>query len=413
MLDRSGVATALVVAVLATASCTTQGGGPTAGQRPGPTPSATSPSAGPSAAPPAWRVAESVRLKPPSVLHSVVAVDATHAWAVGGERGSLDRPGVPVAERWDGRRWSRETLPGGLPGYLSLVAADSPTNVWAVGGYGERQGDNIYWVLRFDGIAWRQVPFPLRANVPGVGLTGITGLAVVGGHTWMVGYQGMKAVIQEWDGRSWRAHKPPPQCEQGGTSFGGMPNFCRLDAVVAFAPDDVWAAGNGAWFRFQGPVLFHWDGTAWQTVDVGVNQQQYAFNGLGGRSSGELWAVGNLFNSGTPFVVRRDGGTWRVVGGLPDGLVPAVAVGGPASQPWVISNTTAPDAKLMAYDSIVGWAGEPAPAPPGAAGITLNDITAVPGSDRMFAVGNVALAGTTGGHQAVILEYSTADGPLS
>lgn len=229
----------------------------------------------------------------------------------------------------------------------------------------------------------------------------------------MVGYQGMETVIQEWDGRAWRAHKPPPQCEHGGTSFGGMPNFCHLDSVVAFAPDDVWAAGNGGWFRFQGPALFHWDGTAWRTVDVGVNQQQYVLNAVGGRSPGELWAVGNLFSSGTPFVVRRDGETWRVVGGLPDGLLPAVAVGGPAGQPWVISNTSAPDATLLAYDSIVGWAGEPAPAPPDASGMSLNDITAVPGSGQMFAVGYANVGGATGLFHAVILEYSTADSPLS
>ncbi|HZN20497.1 MAG TPA: hypothetical protein VFB84_20255 [Micromonosporaceae bacterium] len=415
MVDRRGAATALVVAVLAaaacTTACTTKGGGATAGTQPGP----TSPSAGPSPRPMAWRVAESVRLTSVSVLNSVVALDATHAWAGGGERGSQNLsapPGVPVIERWDGRRWSREKLPDRPRGFVNLVAADSPTNVWAVGGYGESQGDNIYWVLRFDGTAWREVPFPLRVNVPGAGLTGITGLAVVGGRTWLVGYQGMKVVIQEWDGRAWRAHQPPPQCGRGGTSFGGMPSFCTLTSVVAFAPDDVWASGTGAWFRFQGPTLLHWDGTAWRTVDVGVNQQQYVLNAVGGRSSGELWAVGNLFNSGTPFVVRRDGGAWRMVNGLPDGLVPSVAMG-PAGQPWVISNTTAPDAMLLTYNSSGGWAGEPAPAPPGAAGMTLNDITAVPGSDQMFAVGNATMGAMTGPVQGVILEYAPVGTPLS
>lgn len=412
MVGRRGAAIALVVAVLATAACTVKGKGPTAG----PTPSVTGSSVGPSPRPMAWRVAESVRLTPTSVLNSVVAVDATHAWAVGGEQGQPYRPGVPVVERWDGHKWSRETLPDRLPpGFLQLVAADSPTNVWAVGVYSTSQ-DNIYWMLHFDGTAWRQVPFPLskrsdNAPVTG-GITEITGLAVVGGHAWLVGHQGIKVVIQEWDGRAWRAHKPPAQCEQGGTSFGGMPNFCNLSSIVAFAPNDVWAGGNGAWFRFQGPALFHWDGTAWRTVDVGVNQQQYVVNEVGGRSSGELWAVGNLFNSGTPFVARRDGGIWRVVDGLPEGLLPAVAVG-PAGQPWVISNTPAPDAALMTYDNSGKWAGGPAPSPPDASGMTLNDITAVPGSDQMFAVGYASVAGGTGLLQAVILEYSTVDSPLS
>lgn len=398
----------VVMMVLATAGC----GIGTRGQRSGPPPSVVGPSAGPRIQAPGWRVVEAVPLAPTSILKSVVAIDATHAWAVGGERYSpeqSDSSGVPVIERWDGRTWSRETLPDQLPpGFLDMVAADSPTNVWALGARGTSQGDNIHWLLHYDGTAWRQVPFPIPQSSS---LTTIGGLAVVGGRTWLVGNQGSKVIIREWDGETWRTHQPPVECEQGGASFGGMPNFCNFSSVKAFAPDDVWVGGNGSWAGFQGPALFHWDGASWQVVDVGANRQLYAISAVDGRSSRELWAVGNLFNSGTPYTIKRDGERWRAIGGLPEGLLPAMAVDS-TGQPWVISNYPSPDAKLMRYTEGGEWAGAPAPRPRGTIGITLDAITAVPGTDTMFAVGSVTPPGETVRPQAVILEYSTVGNPL-
>ena len=401
---------AMILVISATAGCIRGSGGGTPGPPAGSTRSASAP--GPK--PPAWRVADSVPLKSVSGLHSVVAVDDTHAWAVGGEGynpARRDSQSAPVIERWDGRAWSRVTLPNRrLKGSGLLAAADSPTNVWVVGGYGESQGDNMYWILRFDGTAWREEKFPLR---PSNSLTSINGLAVAGGRAWLVGTQGSKVVLLEWAGGTWRAHRAPAECERGGASFDGMPNFCVVSSVVAFAPDDVWAGGNGAWSGFLGPVLFHWNGSAWRAVTVGANRKQYTLSAIGGRSSAELWAVGNLFNSGTPFVVRRDGDTWRMTfGGLPEGRLPAVAIGADG-RPWVISNSIAPDAMLMRYTDADTWSGELAPRPVNAYGVTLNDITGVPASSRMFAVGQVNGSTPGEGLEAVILEYAPVDGVLS
>lgn len=405
--------TVALITALAVAGC---GGRSRAGQPstvrspidPGPTPSAR-PSPSPSAAPvPAWRLADSVPLRTSSLLHSVVAVDATHAWAGGAEQFSStgDSVTLPVVERWNGRTWTRETLPDlHRSATVRLMAAGSPTDVWAVGTSGEEVPEGaVTWVLHYDGTAWREVPFPVGSTPSSMYFTGA---AVTGGHLWLVGTKGSAVIIQEWDGRAWHARKPPTRCERGGTSTGGMPNFCTFTSIVAFAPDDVWACGNGSWSGFQGPSLFHWDGTTWQTVDVGGNQQLYTFDAIGGRSSGDLWAVGNLFNSGTPYVVHGGGSSWTVVGGLPDGLLPGVALD-PAGRPWVISNTQAPDATLNLYAPSGSWASARAPRPPDVAGVTLNAITAVPGTDRMFAVGQADLRTSPLTMQAVILEYSTS-----
>jgi hypothetical protein len=322
------------------------------------------------------------------------------------------------------------------------MAAGSPTDVWAIGSSGgDTPAGNTTWVLHYDGTAWREVPFPFGSTPSTMYFTGA---AVTGGHLWLVGTKGSLAVIQESDGQGWRTHQPPTRCVRGGTSTGGMPNFCNLTSIIAFAPNDVWAGGNGSWSGYQGPSLFHWDGATWQTVDVGADQQQFAFNAIAGRSSKDLWAVGNLFNSGTPYVVHGDGSSWTVVDGLPDGLLRGVALD-PAGRPWIISNTQAPDAILHRYSSPVTpsgspsvtpsgspssfpsaspsvsapaagfWASTQAPRPPDVAGASLNAITAVPGTDRLIAVGAADLRTSPVTVQAFIVEYSvpTVDGPPS
>jgi hypothetical protein len=395
---------ALVAALVAT-GCTQ----PTGGRTSAPSSRGTASPSAPVPLAPAWRVAESVPLPPTSGLHAVAAVDATHAWAVGSEGYSPDQPdasGVPVVERWDGRTWQRDPLPDlRWTGSLTLVAADSPTDVWTVGSHsGASPDETVTRVLRYEGTAWREVPFPL-GNQPSGNL--VTGLAVAAGHAWLVGNRGSAVVIQEWDGVAWQARRPPAQCVSGGTSFGGMPNFCTFKSVVAFAANDVWACGNGSWSGFQGPALFHWDGATWQPVDLGVNQQQYYLSAVAGRSARDLWAVGNLFNSGTPFVVHGDGTSWKVVGGLRDGLLPTVTLD-PAGAPWVASNTTAPDATLSVLGTSGTWVGTRAPRPPNVVGIQVDAITAVPGTGRMFAVGSVDLPTDPRRLQAVVLEYVPA-----
>ncbi|MET8833646.1 hypothetical protein ABZV78_07000 [Micromonospora sp. NPDC004540] len=347
-----------------------------------------------------WRLATLPELAgPTSVLWDVVSVDATHAWAVGSEAYSPERPndtGTPLILQWDGARWARAALPAiTWRGRFDLVAADSPSNVWAVGSTAAAAPeDQVTHVLHYDGTAWREVPFG-RGSSKSYEL--ITGLAVVGGHAWVVGNHLSDVIIEQWDGRSWRSHRSPAECRTGGTSFGGMPNFCTFTAIKAFRPDDVWAAGNGAWKGFKGPLLFHWNGSAWRTVQVGINEQESSFEALAGRSSGELWAVGN-----GGLAVRGGGGSFEVLRDAPGGALPDVATD-PAGLPWLIEDSAA-GAAFATYGT-GAWVGMPAPRPPDAVGMSLHGIAGSPGSPLMFAVGAADLPTNPRYLRAVVLEY--------
>ncbi len=384
---------------------------------PGETPSSTSSSSAsrssstspPPPPPPTWDLAALPTTKPTSVLRDVAAADATHAWAVGTDAYSPTEQyttGVPILLEWNGTRWSPAQLPAiAWKGGFRLVAADSPTDVWVIGGpMSPSPNENVTHVLHYDGTAWREVPFPAgNTSSP----LSITDLSVADGRAWLVGYRGSETVpaILEWTGQTWQEHEPPSECVRGGKSFEGMPNFCNMNGIKAFAADDVWAAGNGAWSGFLGPLLFHWDGTAWQAVKLGVDQQKAALQAIDGSSPADIWAVGdNLAQGGGTIAVHGDGTTWQVVDGLPEKFLPGVAVG-KAGNPWLIENTTDPSAALSTY-SAGTWADTPAPTPPDTVGMTLNAITAVPGTERILAVGAADLPTDPRLLQAVLLEYA-------
>jgi hypothetical protein len=394
---RRGIAAAVLVTGLLVSGCEKQAGLLTEQRESGRSSSARAP------APPepVWELVEGAETTPTSVLRDVVAVDATHAWAVGIDAYDVDKAdttGTPLVQQWDGSSWSRTDLPGATwHGGLSFVAADAPDNVWAVGGRaGSDPGKTETHLLRYDGTAWAEVPF---APEPG---TTITDLAVGGGHTWLVGYRGSAVVVQEWDGSAWRAHRPPEECTQEGTSFGGLPTFCNFTGIVAFAADDVWVAGNAAWPGFKGPLVFHWDGKAWRPVKVGADNAETAFSEIGG-TPGNIWAAGHTAGYGGPVAAHGDGTTWRLVDGLGTASYTDLAVDADGD-PWLLANHPAPSVTLTTRRD-GRWAGTDAPFPPDTKGISLHGITAVPGTPELLAVGNVDLPGRPVKLRSVLLAY--------
>ncbi|RDI34597.1 hypothetical protein [Lentzea flaviverrucosa] len=352
------------------------------------------------AAEPAWRLASIPQSKATSNLWDVAAVDARNAWAVGFEGYDPDQQyttGDPMMLRWNGTRWSRTSLPV-VQGRVSFqrVAASSARDVWVKGAPWSPDG-NVTLIWRYNGRTWTEVPYPPGATP---GTLSIRDMSVVDGHAWLVGHHGNAPVFHEWTGSSWREHQPPAECVTGG----GFLNFCTINAVKAFASDDVWAAGHGMWNGFTGPLLFHWNGTAWRAVQVGLNQQQVTLQSLDGTSSRDIWAVGDGGGMGSAnVVVRGDGTTWQTVSGLNTPATPAVAVGANGT-PWVIGRI--PQAFFGSHGP-AGWTITPAPAPPGSFGTNYNAITAVPGTNRLIAVGYADLPGTSPLRlQAVVAEYS-------
>jgi hypothetical protein len=94
---------------------------------------------------------------------------------------------------------------------------------------------------------------------------------------------GTATLVEHWNGQRWSVVPSP----------SGDP-FAKLNAVVALAPDDVWAVGQKG-DELVLPIVEHWNGHAWSLVTVPVPTPHAELIGLTSVSAvnpHDVWAVG-------------------------------------------------------------------------------------------------------------------------
>jgi len=183
--------------------------------------------------------------EPYSSLDAVTAISSDDVWAVG-EVTNVAPAGASntLIEHWDGNVWSVISSPDvvandtGEPfDHLLSVAANSPSDVWAVGIYGEGsgiegQGDHAL-VEHWNGQSWTVVATP-----DGGTWNRLHGVAAWSGGALVVGsYQNesggtSSALIEKWDGTSWKVVENP-----AGPAV-------RLYGVASVPSDGAWAVGS-------------------------------------------------------------------------------------------------------------------------------------------------------------------------
>jgi hypothetical protein len=188
---------------------------------------------------------------------------------------------------------------------------------------------------------------------------------------WAVGFNGSDSITtsaMHWDGTNWKSVATPNVGE--GTN--------KLNAVLALAPNDVWAVG------FSTPVappklaatltlIEHFDGTNWAVVPSpnveqnGANQSNRLL-GLTANSANDIWAFGSYFatdGSGhqMTLLLHWDGTSWAVASspsptkdGFPGDLLWTGVVSSPGDV-WILGSvhdgslaihmTTGGDASLV------------------------------------------------------------------
>ena len=111
-------------------------------------------------------------------------------------------------------------------------------------------------------------------------------------------------LIEHWDGTAW-------------TRVPAAGPADNLSAVAAVSATDVWAFGT---YNINAAVAEHWDGSSWQQVTMPVPQgtEEVELEGAAARSATDVWAVGTQAGSGTnhgyrTLVEHWDGTAWKVV----------------------------------------------------------------------------------------------------
>ena len=124
-----------------------------------------------------------------------------------------------------------------------------------------------------------------------------------------------------------------------------------LHAVTVVSDDDAWAVG---WYTERqeggagGPLLLHWDGTAWNQTDVPAMDGRPYIQGVAAISSHDVWAVGYREGIGPstegpkPLALHWDGAAWTMVPAADPGTLYSgfTAVAGTSSDDvWAVGFT--------------------------------------------------------------------------
>ncbi|MQA87387.1 MAG: DUF11 domain-containing protein [Streptosporangiales bacterium] len=245
---------------------------------------------------------------------------------------------------------------------------------------------------------WRAVP-----SAPDATLGALAGVgAGRDGSVWAVGRRYdrdgkdylLRPSAQRWNGTRWKSADvelpPGREGELRGVVLGG---------------DEAWAVGlehgDGARSR---PLLVHWDGSTWRPVQV-PGQPSGRLNAVAAFSPTEVWAVGAVTDAAgravAPLVLRRSGGRWATVQGLPagGGYVELFGLTGQGRDRWVVggegrrtpaggrslaaaSGGSAPPGGTATYVARFDgtrWTREASQSFAGAAGQALRGVTIAPG----------------------------------
>jgi hypothetical protein len=201
----------------------------------------------------------------------------------------------------------RVTSPAGPPALLHDIVALSPTEAWAVGQTGDHPVIQ-YW----DGTAWSLMPVvddPRSTSLIGAGLLGVaavspaTVIAVGGGYDRLASRE--VPLIQRWDGTKWAAQELQPWLQTGYvlTSVAMFSDESRDTATGRQA----WAVGHGV---PDGPITLHCNGADWTRIPIATPARSRLL-AVAGTTPHDVWAVGTAQSS--PLIMHFDGQAWRQV----------------------------------------------------------------------------------------------------
>lgn len=207
-----------------------------------------------------------------------------------------------AAEAADG--WQRATGPAGSDVFVEDLAATGPNDLWAVGGRGGQEPTRRPVTARFDGHKWTSYP------VKGGGDEWFTDVSGIGRELWAT--PRISKRIYRFSGGAWL---PQPVARVAEGELG-------LSAVKVFGPRNVWAAG-AAYQTEHGTcsaVVQHFDGRSWRNILLPASDARcVAIDGLNGTGPNDLWAVGEESGYGggkhawSPLALHWNGRDWRRV----------------------------------------------------------------------------------------------------
>jgi hypothetical protein len=246
-------------------------------------------------------------------LSGVSCTSRTQCVAVGSYRtGSVT--GAPLVEAWNGARWSLQTIPsppGAFAIGLTAVSCTSSTACTAVGNWDNVAGPSAL-VERWDGTIWMIQPTP-SVSAPGEYMFGIsctsTAHCMSAGDTLTVGTSVYSSLAESWDGASWSI---------GPTINPRHATDTELHAVSCTSSTACVAVGSyDIAFETDLTLAERWDGLRWsiEPTPKPAHPNYSQLDGVSCTSRSWCAAVGfdsRRFGAQEPLVELWDGGKWSI-----------------------------------------------------------------------------------------------------
>ncbi|MBZ9643948.1 hypothetical protein [Streptomyces sp. PSKA30] len=352
------------------------------------------------------------------------ASSPTNIWAVGSAE---DASGTinPLVRHWDGTRWSEVPF-GGTDGRevrLHDVEALGPKDVWAAGTYIDRSrtaslpnevrahtanrlpeqaagagaGDPV--VLRhWNGDGWTETERPAPAegwtrfvmDLTALGLDSVW-LSTLDRNESTGQYAGQ---LERWDGMTWRTEKLPA-APGGGT--------VEPQSVTGTGPDDVWVSVLNDKGGVLTPLLYHFDGHGWTVKNVPVpftHEAGWTLSGAATTPNGDLHVIVETNAAErvlTRSAARWDGQTWRQLP-APDYEFMNDLIADNSGTVWAAGWLVGELHPVFSRWNGASWVQEAPPTELTSTswGSTVADMSAVPGTHAVVAVGAAACESVNG-----------------
>jgi hypothetical protein len=245
-------------------------------------------------------------------LEAVSAVSSDDIWAVGTRtpRGFLSKD--TFVQHWDGTRW-RRVFSGQHHARCDLrsIQALAADDIWAVGTRVSHAVDVFTLTEHWNGSSWRRVPSPNRSgSLARDELFAVSGTAT--DDVWAVGFYNQpvshRPLVEHWDGSTWVTVDAPQKS-----------SYDELYGVAAVSSDDAWAVGTSSDSDPQETLVEHWNGTRWRLVpSPNRGSHRSALTAVTAISPTDVWAVGYFYRGEglsrkLPLAEHWDGTRWSVV----------------------------------------------------------------------------------------------------
>jgi hypothetical protein len=241
--------------------------------------------------------------------------------------GTTDAQGIThsVMEHFDGTSWKQVSVPD--DGAFEYLAAGSPNNIWAsvYGPTSVNSSSNPVPALEhWDGKSWQLLTLnqlhlpPAQPTSPPPTITGFSYIAAKGNDVWLLASyddptltNAYNELMYHYDGRHWEIIENGLLFESALSATGPQ--------VAVLSLHNIWGIGVQLGFPIYSEAIFHYDGSHWINTLQNTNVER---NYLAGSAPDDVWTGNNPQehgpegppNIGGPEIISHwDGQAWQTM----------------------------------------------------------------------------------------------------